>query len=358
MGKDVFANKMALAAKAGDGKLISAFPDVCNSPPAPPTGPFPVPYPNSAFSRDLKDGTKRVKIGGKPAGIEGSYLQTSPLGNEAATKSFGGALLSHTTAGKAYYQAHSFDVMFEGRGVVRHLDLMTSNHASYPGSTPPFTEMEAMALAAVDPPAKPACPCCWSSDCSAALPAEIAPGIPRVPYSFREYYNLDEVDASGALTPRAVERQADLERYGCTGGGCPNGGKSPQKSEPPCDVYRVLTTGESGKNSSELTFPEDAKRDMRTKKGVPPTKHALAQKILGRWTARAEDLLALGWTYAQMDLKIQLDHTTPRAAGGCPSSARNIEAHDLKCSNCKIIDDRLDRWSSVELVKRRAALGL
>ncbi|PRP89907.1 hypothetical protein ENSA5_70140 [Enhygromyxa salina] len=132
MGKQVFANKMAISAKAGGGKLVAAFPDVCNSPPSPPTGPVPVPYPNSAFSKDLKKGTKRVLIGGKPAGVEDSYLQSSPLGNEAATKALGGSLLTHTITGKAYFNAHSMDVMFEGRHVVRHLDLMTSNHASYP----------------------------------------------------------------------------------------------------------------------------------------------------------------------------------------------------------------------------------
>jgi hypothetical protein len=356
VGKDVFANKMAIAAKAGDGKLIAAFPDVCNGPPAPPTGPMPVPYPNSSFSRDLKGGTKRVKIGGKPAGVDGSYLQTSPLGNEAATKSFGGSLLSHTISGKAYYQAYSFDVMFEGRGVARHLDLMTSNHASYPGSTPPLTEMEQMALAALADETK-LCPCCRKDNCTAALSAEVAPGVPREAYSFREYYNLDEVDPGGALTAKATQRRAALSGNPCAGGACPNAGKELPKSDPPCDVYRVLTAAESDENGKKP--PGKTKRALRIAKGVPPTKDALAQKVLRDPKVREKDLLAHAeWTDRRMNLEIQIDHTTPRAAGGCPSSPSNVAAHAKKCSNCMTVDGLLDTWSGQELIQRRAMLGL
>ena len=46
--------------------------------------------------------------------------------------------VSHTITGAACFAAYSMDVKFEGKSVTRHLDLMTSNHASYPGSTPPF----------------------------------------------------------------------------------------------------------------------------------------------------------------------------------------------------------------------------
>lgn len=356
MGKKVFANKMAIAAKAGDGKLIAAFPDVCNSPPAPSAGPVPVPYPNSAFSRDLKKGTKRVLIGGKPVGVEDSYFQTSPLGNEAATKSFGGSLLTHTITGKAYFSAYSMDVTFEGRKVARHLDLMTSNHASYPGSTPPFGEMEEMALAALADPHTELCPCCWSADCSAALSIEIEEGVPRTAWSFREFYNLDEVDASGELSVKAVSRRATLADNPCQGGTCPNAGKELPKSDPPCDVYRVLTADEADRNNAELSPKQ--KRNLRESKGVPQSKDALAQKILGNPFAKKADLIALGWTNDQMNKAIQIDHTTPRAAGGCSTSPTNTNAHDPKCPNCKIIDNELDTWNSQELQERRSMLGI
>lgn len=40
MGCEVYANGDEIACKAGDGKVIAAFPDVCLTPPAPPAGPI------------------------------------------------------------------------------------------------------------------------------------------------------------------------------------------------------------------------------------------------------------------------------------------------------------------------------
>ena len=90
MGDEVYANGNAIACKTGDGKVIAAFPDVCLSPPSPPAGPIPVPYPDTSFSKDMKNGSKTVKIGGKEVMLkDASFYNTSPLGNEAATRSFG-----------------------------------------------------------------------------------------------------------------------------------------------------------------------------------------------------------------------------------------------------------------------------
>jgi hypothetical protein len=137
MGKKVFANGMEIAHKAGDGKVPAAFPDVCLSPPSPPAGPIPVPYPDASFASDLKEGSSTVKIGGKPAALYGkSYFKTSPLGDEAATRSFGANVITHGITGKTYFQAHSMNVKFEGKFVCRHLDITTSNHSSEPGGVP------------------------------------------------------------------------------------------------------------------------------------------------------------------------------------------------------------------------------
>jgi hypothetical protein len=358
MGKNVYANGMAIAAKAGDGKLIAAFPDVCNSPPSPPAGPIPLPYPNTSFSKDLKDGAKSVKIGGKPAGLKSSHFASSPLGDEAATKTFGGSLITHTITGKAYFNAYSMDVKIEGENAPRHLDLMTNNHASYPGSTPPFTEMEDMALLALSDAKEDLCPCCWNpgGKCTAALPKTLPNGKPREPMSFREFYNLDEKDASGARSPKAAARQATLASKPCAGGSCPNAGKAEPKSEPPCDVYRVTTEDESETNSGGVSA--DQMRNLRAKNGVPQSKDALAQKVLGNSFAKAKDLAKTGVTNEQMNKAIQIDHTTPRAAGGCPTSEGNTTAHANKCANCKSVDNDLDTWNSQELTERRKALGI
>jgi hypothetical protein len=59
-----------------------------------------------------------------------------------------------------------------------------------------------------------------------------------------------------------------------------------------------------------------------------------------------------------MNKAIQIDHTTPRAAGGCPTSEGNTTAHANKCANCKSVDNDLDTWNSQELTERRKALGI
>lgn len=129
MGCDVFANNNEISCKEGGNKVIAEFPDVCMSPPSPPAGPIPVPYPDTSFSKDMKNGSKTVKIkGGEVMLKDKSFYKTSPLGDEAATRSFGANVITHTITGKTYFVAWSMDVKFEGQNVDRHLDLTTSNH--------------------------------------------------------------------------------------------------------------------------------------------------------------------------------------------------------------------------------------
>jgi hypothetical protein len=143
MSSEVFANGNAVACKAGDGKVIAAFPDVCLSPPSPPAGPIPVPYPNTSFSKDMQNGSKTVKINGKEVMLKDkSFYKTSPLGDEAATRSFGASVVTHVITGKTYFKAWSTDVKFEGENIPRHMDITGSNHASEPSSPPPQIELE------------------------------------------------------------------------------------------------------------------------------------------------------------------------------------------------------------------------
>ena len=131
MGCDVYANSDEIACKAGDGKVIAAFPDVCLSPPSPPAGPVPVPYPDTSFSKDMQNGSKTVMIKGKEVMLKDqSFYKTSPLGDEAATNSLGAGVVTHVITGKTYFVAWSMDVQFEGQNVDRHTDMTTSNHAS------------------------------------------------------------------------------------------------------------------------------------------------------------------------------------------------------------------------------------
>lgn len=133
MGCNVFANNNEIACKAGGGKVIASFPDVCLTPPSPPAGPVPVPYPNTSFSKDMQSGSKSVMIGGKEVMLKDkSFYKTSPLGDEAATKGLGAGVLTHVITGKTYFKMWSMDVLFEGENVDRHVDITTSNHACDP----------------------------------------------------------------------------------------------------------------------------------------------------------------------------------------------------------------------------------
>lgn len=128
MSSNVYANGREISAKADDNESICAMPDVCLSPPSPPAGPVPIPYPNSAKASDTSDGSKTVKIGGKEIGLKDSSNYKKSTGDEGATKSLGMGVVTHTIQGKMLHGAWSMDVKVEGENVIRHLDLTTHNH--------------------------------------------------------------------------------------------------------------------------------------------------------------------------------------------------------------------------------------
>jgi len=65
------------------GKVSSAFPDQCKTPPSP-AGPVPVPYPNTSMRSDTKKGSKKVKMDGNPITLkESNYLKST--GDEEGT---------------------------------------------------------------------------------------------------------------------------------------------------------------------------------------------------------------------------------------------------------------------------------
>ena len=165
MTHDVYANMWQIAAKSGMNKSIARFPDVCLSPPSPPAGPLPIPYPDTSFSSDLKEGSDTVTVGGKPAALaQKSYYQPSTLGNEAATRSFGASVVTHQITGKTVFQAWSMDVKFEGKNVCRHIDITTSNHNCPPPATPPAPTGEAQTVAeTLEALKNKKCPCCGSA---------------------------------------------------------------------------------------------------------------------------------------------------------------------------------------------------
>jgi len=367
MSHNVFANTWQIAAKSGMNKSIARFPDVCLSPPGPPAGPLPIPYPDTSFSTDLKQGSQTVKIGRKPAALaQQSYYKPSLLGNESATRAFGASVITHQITGKTYFQAWSMDVKIEGKNVCRHIDITTSNHGSYPGATPPGPTVEQQTALARINDADPKCPCCGKpgGQCPSALPTTIKADDgsekAREALAFHEFYRLDDAQGGGPT------RRQQMAAKPCTGGDCPNAAKTERKSDAPCDVYRVTTSDES--SAIEKGYSSQAQKRLRTHHGIPKAKGAFkalrnpesVEPLTGLSKSQWE---ALGNGDAQEQVRqqnkvLQLDHTTPRAAGGCPSSENNTQSHFKKCANCKDVDGLLDTWNGQELEARRAAMGV
>jgi hypothetical protein len=133
MGHKVFANGREISGKAATNKTICAMPDVCLSPPAPPAGPVPIPYPNTALASQCHGGSKTVRLGGKQASLKNASTYKKSNGDEPATRSFGANVITHNLQGPMRFAAWSFDVTIEGKNAPRFMDLTTHNHANAGG---------------------------------------------------------------------------------------------------------------------------------------------------------------------------------------------------------------------------------
>jgi hypothetical protein len=83
--KKVFVNKKGISSKQSGGKSTAVFPDVCNTPPTPSTGPVPVPYPNTSSSKDTQSGSKKIKLKSKKIKVENKGSIPRSEGDEAPT---------------------------------------------------------------------------------------------------------------------------------------------------------------------------------------------------------------------------------------------------------------------------------
>jgi hypothetical protein len=146
MANEVYANGREIACKAGAGKTVAAFPDVCLSPPSPPAGPIPIPYPNTAYASDTHDGSRTVQISGQEVMLKDSSTFKKSTGDEAATKSLGMGVITHQITGEVSFAAWSMDVKIEGENVDRHLDMTLHNEQSLPDQTPPWPFMDSQAV--------------------------------------------------------------------------------------------------------------------------------------------------------------------------------------------------------------------
>ncbi|MBS0511230.1 MAG: DUF4150 domain-containing protein [Proteobacteria bacterium] len=152
MGNQVYANNMEISCKAAAGKSICAFPDVCMTPPQTPATPpgVPIPYPNTGMASDTSGGSSTVKISGQEVMLKNKSYFKKSTGDEAGCAPKKGVVTSKNM-GKVYFSMWSMDVKVEGENVVRHLDITTHNHSSFPGNSPTWPFLDAAAFAGEGP---------------------------------------------------------------------------------------------------------------------------------------------------------------------------------------------------------------
>ncbi|MGH8502234.1 MAG: DUF4150 domain-containing protein [Gammaproteobacteria bacterium] len=370
MGHEVYAGTWEIAAKSGMNKSIARFPDVCMSPPSPPAGPIPVPYPDTSFSSDLKEGSQTVKLGGEPAALaQQSYYKPSVLGDEAATRTFGANVVTHVITGKTYFQAWSLDVKIEGKNVCRHLDITTSNHASGATTTAPVITTEAQTLLSI---MAGKCPCCRGPLHENQKDDAGKPLLP--PMTQAEYYQSkkDAVDAKIAGFPKWVEDQAKAGKPGLDKAiitlkfGAPDifphlegprdelAAVEKKRAQQALNELKELETKHS--DCPNLHKPPDVgcgthfdvpntKRTKQVKqddgtmksKQKTPTDWARDEVTKGVKNAiRAEARLTFPGRHIPDD--DQVNHMTPLDAGGCPISPHNMIPDGALSEECLRID--------------------
>lgn len=131
MATTTSVNGQTVVHETSDGVLHTG-PDICLTPVG--SSIVPVPYSNSAFSKDTVNGSRTVSVDGNPIMLKNSLFSRS-TGDEPGTAK---GIRSGTTGSVARFVNYSFDVMVEGRNVCRRLDPMTSNN----GNTPPAPLMQ------------------------------------------------------------------------------------------------------------------------------------------------------------------------------------------------------------------------
>jgi hypothetical protein len=339
MGCDVYANGDEIACKAGDGKVIAAFPDVCLSPPSPPAGPIPVPYPDTSFSKDMQNGSKTVKIKGQEVMLKDkSFYKTAPLGDEAATQGLGANVITHVITGKTYFVMWSLDVKIEGENVDRHIDLTTSNHASIPPGVPkPGPNCSSQELGAWED-REGVCACCDNAQhaCQTGAPVtdergyygldEHVPSNPPLPDLMGvpigaspaatrsvESRNMDSLNDWQAKCDALQKRRDDLDArkkavFDARRSGCES------LPEYPCNVYRIVTPAQT--ESCDVEW----------------------RGASAGWKARQTPAIPAGE---------KVNHRVPKSAGGCPTGDANLVADSqLKGKgpgDCSEIDGRLTK---------------
>lgn len=131
MATTIRANGQTVVHKTSDG-ILNTAPDVCRTPMG--STVVPIPYNNTAVSKDTANGSTTVFAEGNSFMLKDSVFYRS-TGDEPGTAT---GVASGTVGNVAKFTNYSFDVKVEGRNVCRRLDPMNSNK----GNTPPAALMQ------------------------------------------------------------------------------------------------------------------------------------------------------------------------------------------------------------------------
>src|SRR5262249_30891999 len=105
-----------------------------------------LPYPNTAYASDTTNGSTTVMISSQEVMLKDQSTFKKSIGDEAATKSLGMGVVTHTIQGEASFVAWSMDVKIEGQNVDRHLDPMLHNEQCNPANTPTMVYLDESAF--------------------------------------------------------------------------------------------------------------------------------------------------------------------------------------------------------------------
>lgn len=356
MTKNVFAGMWEIAAENGMNKSIARFPDVCLSPPSPPAGPIPIPYPDTSFSNNLKSASSTVKIGGKGAALaQKSYYKEPVLGDEAATRTFGANVVTHQITGKTYFQAWCMDVKYEGKNVCRHFDITTSNHASGGTTTVPLTSLETQAIAFYQTMLDIGiCPCCeeaaheWQKDPKGGKFKLVTEDQFM---NNRASAIKDDNPKKGALVAAAnalIEIKAVTRAAGKANPAAACNNVHPERTDP-CALYCDIPAG--------TRYPPatpGGKEKTPGQKCSDNFTEAKSKKSFQEW----EKKLGISIPRKGPDgKKVKVNHKTPKLAGGCNSPKNTVPANVMGGPECTAVETAQEAFEK-EISRVEQSLGL
>ncbi len=221
------------------------------------------------------------------------------------------------------------------------------NHGSYPGSTPPFPELEKQTAKAVKAIEDKKCGCCGENQ---HVP------VGSVAMNMTEWYE-DQIDQSPEKLKTEVWRRGDQIQKGVSAAdrrkdlnallesatdsgrmkaGCSCYKQKPKTEllpKPPCDVFYQ-------------TSPNDADRSNRIDDEWCEHKPAYAKKV-GVPTIKQQESQGVDPHSPKAKKERQVNHLTPKSAGGCPGnrkSENNLQPHCKLCKVCRGIDDKFSAF--------------